>query len=76
MHPVAFVCRISPDGTQTSSCPKCLNVVATTAVEIVLEAAEHLHICNFSELNDSVIPGFMTLTERVLMFLEVHNAVT
>jgi hypothetical protein len=74
MHSVAFIRRINPDGNQTLSCPKCLNVIATTTVEIVLEPAEHLHFCNFSKLSDSVIPGNMTLTERVLMFLEVHNS--
>jgi hypothetical protein len=68
-----FVRRINPDGTQTSSCPKCFKEVATTAKEIILEAAEHLHFCNYSKVSDSVIPGYMTLTERVLMFLEMHS---
>src|ERR1700691_234958 len=52
MKSVAFVRRINPDGSQVSSCPQCMNVVAAGAAEIVLEAAEHLHICNFSDLND------------------------
>jgi hypothetical protein len=74
VHSVAFMRRINPDGNLTSSCPECLNVVATGATEIVLDVAEHLHICNFLKLSDSVPPSYLTLTERVLMFLNVHNA--
>ena len=74
MSSVAFVRRINPDSSQTSSCLECLNVVATAASEIVLEAAENLHVCNLSDLSDSVLPGYLTLTERVLVFLEGHNA--
>jgi hypothetical protein len=74
MKSVAFARRINPDGSQTSSCPRCQNVVASAAAEIILDAAEHLHICNLSKLSDSVLPGYLTLTERVLMFLKVHNA--
>lgn len=73
MPSVAFVRRINPDGSQTSSCPKCQKVVTAAAAEIVLEAAEHLHSCNLSELSDSMLPGYLTLTERVLVFLDGHN---
>jgi hypothetical protein len=74
MPSVAFVRRINPDGSQTSSCPECQKAVATAAAEIVLEAAENLHNCNLSPLSDFALPGYLTFTERVLMFLEVHNA--
>jgi len=74
MNSVAFVRRINPDGSQTSSCPECLNIVATVSADLALEVAENLHICNFLRLSDSVPPGHLTLTERVLMFLKVHNA--
>jgi hypothetical protein len=74
MHSVAFVRRINPDGSQTSSCPKCQNVITTAAAEIVLEAAEDLHICDLSALSDSLLSGYRTLTERVLMFLEGHSS--
>jgi hypothetical protein len=74
MHSVAFVRQINPDGSQISLCPKCKTVVTTTAAEVVLEAAEHLHICNPSEFSDSLLPRYTTLTERVLMFLEGHFA--
>ena len=74
MQSVVFVRRINPDGSQTSSCQGCLDVVATAVAERALKAAENLHVCNFSELSDSVLSGYMTLTERVLMFLKVHDA--
>jgi hypothetical protein len=73
MRSVPFSRRISPDGTQTSSCPECYKEVATTASEIILEAAEHPHFCNCSKVSYSLIPGYMTLTERVLMFLEMRS---
>jgi hypothetical protein len=72
MFPVAFVRRPNPDGSQTSSCPKCQNVVTIATAEIIIEAAEHLHLCSPYDLSDSVLPGYLTLTERVLMFLDVH----
>lgn len=74
MESVAFVRRINPDGNQASSCPKCQSVITTASAEIVLEAAEILHICDPSALGDSVLPGYLTLTERVLVFLEGHQA--
>ena len=74
MKSVAFARRTNPDGSQTSSCPECFKVVATAGSEIILETVEHLHSCSFSKLSDSVIPGYLTITERVLMFLEAHNA--
>jgi hypothetical protein len=74
MHSVAFVRRINPDSSQTSSCPQCLKVVATAATEIVLDMAEHFHICNPCEPSDSAIRDCVTLTERVLTFLEAHRA--
>jgi hypothetical protein len=74
MPSVAFVRRINPDGSQTSSCPECQKVVATAAAEMILEAAEKLHICGLTALSDFVLPGYLTLTERVLMFLEVRKA--
>lgn len=74
MHSVAFMRRINPDGGQTSSCPQCHGVVTTAASEILLEAAENLHICTLSALSDSLLPGYLTLTERVLVFLEGHHA--
>jgi hypothetical protein len=74
MTSVAFVRRFNPDGSQISSCSKCQTVVATTAAEIVLEAAENLHICHLPEFVDSLLPPYITLTERVLMFLDARNA--
>jgi hypothetical protein len=74
MHSVAFIRRSNPDGSQTTSCPKCLDVVATASAGLILEAAENLHICNPSALSDSVSTRNMTLIERVMMFLKVRNA--
>jgi hypothetical protein len=72
MPSVTFIRRINPDGSQTSFCEECENVVTTAANEIVLEAAENLHICNLSKLSDSMLPGYLTLAERVMLFLDVH----
>jgi hypothetical protein len=69
---VAFVRRINPDGSQTSCCQKCHSVVATTSAKMVLDAAENFHICHLSEFIDSLLPPYVTLTERVLMFLDGH----
>ena len=74
MHSVAFVRRINPDGSRTSSCPKCQSIITTATAETVLEAAEDLHICDLSALNDYLLSGYRTLTERVLMFLEGHSS--
>jgi hypothetical protein len=73
MLSVAFVRRTNQDGTQTSSCSKCQNIVTTAAVERDLVAAENLHICYFPELSDSVLSSYLTLTQRVLIFLEGHS---
>ena len=70
MHSVAFERRINPDGTQTSSCPRCQNIITTAAAERELAAAENLHTCSFAELSDAVLSSYLTLTQRVLMFLE------
>jgi hypothetical protein len=72
MHSVVFVRRINPDGSQTSSCPKCLTLVIRSAAQKAIEAAESLHICNLPELSDSLYTP--TLAERVLTFLKAHNA--
>jgi hypothetical protein len=74
MPSVAFVRRINPDGSQTSHCSQCLNVVAIAATEVVLDMAEYLHICNPVELGDAAARDCVTLTERVLTFLEGHSA--
>lgn len=70
----AFEHRSYPDGTRNSFCPKCRKKVAVGITESDLKVLEMHHICNFSGLSDSVIPGYVTLTERVLVFLEGHNA--
>lgn len=33
-------------------------------------AVANLHVYPLSKLNDSALPGYLTLTQRVLMFLE------
>jgi hypothetical protein len=68
MDSVAFVRRINPDGSRTSSCAKCQTTVAATFSVAVIEAAENRHTCTLSKLSDSVL----TLTERVQMFFEEH----
>jgi len=72
MPSLAFVRRINPDGSQTSCCEHCENVVTTASAEIVIQAAETLHICNRSKLSDAMLPGYLTLTERVLAFLDLQ----
>ncbi|HUB28974.1 MAG TPA: hypothetical protein VL967_04725 [Terracidiphilus sp.] len=73
MPPVAFVRRINPDGSQTSHCSECLRLVATASTEVVLDVAEHLHICSPSD-GEGAARDCVTLTERVLTFLEGHSA--
>jgi hypothetical protein len=68
MDSVAFVRRINPDGSRTSSCAKCQSTVAATFSVAVIEAAENHHTCTLSRLSDSGL----TLTERVLMFFKKH----
>lgn len=68
MDSVAFVRRINPDGSRTSSCAKCQTVVAASFSVLVIEAAENLHTCTLYKLRDSAL----TLTERVLSFFEEH----
>ena len=70
MPSLGFVRRINPDGSQTSCCENCQKVVTTVAAQTVLAAAENLHICDLSKLSDVVLPGYLTLTERVLVFLD------
>jgi hypothetical protein len=73
MRSVPFVRWINADSTQTSFCAECFKEVGTTSSEIILEAAEHDHYSNCSELSDPVMRGYTTLTDRVLTFLEVHS---
>jgi hypothetical protein len=48
--------------------------MATESVKTVLEAPERFDLCDLPKLNTSVLPGYLTLTERVLVFLEGYSA--
>ena len=70
---VAFVRQCNPDGTRVTSCLNCLRVVATTT-ESGLEVGKNLHLRTSSEEICPVTPkGYLTLTERVLRFVDAYD---
>ena len=69
----AFVRRYNRDGTRVTSCLNCLKVVATVK-EGGLEVGENLHLCTSSEEFGPVTSmGYLTLTERVLQFVDGYG---
>jgi len=75
MASLALFRRNNSDGTQASSPPTCQNLITEAPVKLVLEAAESRDTCDIPKLSASVLPRYLTLTERVLVFLEGRNAI-
>ena len=70
---VAFVSRYNRDGTRVTSCLNCLKDVVTVQ-EGGLDVGENLHLCTSSEEFGPVTSnGFLTLTERVLQFVDGYG---
>ena len=71
MASAALVQLNSPDGSGTSSRPIRQDLLATAPMGVAVQAAEGHHL---PKLSTSALPGYLTLTERVLAFLEKNNA--
>lgn len=68
-----FVGRYNRDGIQVTPFLNCLKVVATIQ-EGGLEVGENLHLCTSSEEFGPVTSnGYLTLTERVLQFVDGYG---
>lgn len=71
MASAALVHRDQPDGSRTSSRPVRQDLLATAPMGVALQAAEGHHP---PKLTTSALHGYLTLTDRVLAFLEENNA--